>query len=385
MRASSALLKRNVVHTRNMSNEFSSLHELTPLRIGGPPKEAHHQLLVRKYIGAIIYILSGATQPLLMTIVKTAGLADPTCQVYMLAYYLGPSMLSLLVCAGSNHVQVPMIMILKASGIALIDIIAQATNYTGATLAGPTIFAIIYSSVTVWTAIYSRIIFRRKLRMPQWIGIFIVFGGLAITAKNSVSVGPDIFHGAVLVIIGSSLHAMTYVLSEAIMGSHSTSSCEKISVEMNCAIQGVIASAVFLLWQIVYTRSHFEDKFFLPMKEAGTSIEKAFMILISLSVSNLVHAYSFFYTLKHFPGGASSAGIMKGVQAVLVFIFSSLIYCGSIGGDEMCFSTVKFISLVIVIGGVLLYSAATDIHGSGTNRLSKLEDAHFKEGTHVVV
>ena len=36
--------------------------------------------------------------------------------------------------------------------IALWDISSTSLNYTGASLSGPTIFAIIYSSVTIWTA-----------------------------------------------------------------------------------------------------------------------------------------------------------------------------------------------------------------------------------------
>ena len=34
--------------------------------------------------GAVLYVASGVVQPLLMTVAKDAGLADPTCQVYML-------------------------------------------------------------------------------------------------------------------------------------------------------------------------------------------------------------------------------------------------------------------------------------------------------------
>ena len=47
-----------------------------------------------------------------------------------------------------------------------------------------------------------------------------------------------------------------------------------------------------------------------------------------------------------------SAGVMKGLQAVLVFVASHLIYCGRTGGTEMCFTTGKFLSLVTVTGGV---------------------------------
>ena len=98
--------------------------------------------------------------------------------------------------------------------IALIDICAQAMNYTGATMAGPTIFAIIYSSVTVWAALYSRLLLSRKMNYTQWGAVFVVFLGLLITAFNSVALGPGVFRGSCLVVFGSSLHAMTYVLSE---------------------------------------------------------------------------------------------------------------------------------------------------------------------------
>lgn len=305
-----------------------------------------------KFIVASIYILSGATQPLLMTLVKSAGLADKTCQLYMLAYYFGPSLLFFHLFNSTISVKV----FGKVACIAVIDIFAQSLNYTGAALAGPTLFTIIYSSVTIWTAVYSRCMIGRKLNYFQWIGIFVVFIGLAVTATDSVSIGPDIFHGALLVIFGSSMHAMTYVLSEAIMGPSS----HRISVEVNCAIQGLIAFTVYSSWQIIYTRPRFQELVKDPMEESGTSPLKAILILLSLSFSNLIHAYSFFYTLNNFPGGATSAGIMKGVQAVLVFIFSAFIYCGRMGGEEMCFSMSKFISLMIVITGMLTFSASTD-------------------------
>ena len=359
MRSRSTLVKRHINrHETSIPKEPTS--EMSPL--------SDHHGIQSKWIAtmiiAAIYILSGATQPLLMTLVKNAGLGDKICQVYMLGYYLGPALVSFTLCS-PNYNPPPSAMLIKASAIALIDIIAQATNYTGATMAGPTIFAIIYSSVTVWTAVYSRILLGRRLRFLQWIGILVVFGGLAITATNSVSVGPDVFQGALLVVFGSSLHAMTYVLSEAIMVK------ESLSVQMNCAVQGIVACGVFLSWQLLYTRVHFHDRLEIPMANAGTSIPKAIGILLSLSASNLVHALSFFYTLKHFPGGATSAGVMKSLQAVLVFVFSSIVYCGSIGGDEMCFSVVKLISLLVVIGGVLLFMTAAGWNTNMSTSTSK--------------
>ena len=42
---------------------------------------------------AAFYVLSGCSQPLIMALCKNAGLADPSCQLYMLFYSLGPSII----------------------------------------------------------------------------------------------------------------------------------------------------------------------------------------------------------------------------------------------------------------------------------------------------
>lgn len=328
---------------------------------------------------ATLYVLSGSTQPLLMTIVKESGLGDPTCQLYMLFYYLGPALVSFTLCIPSRRISNddnkgtswPKRHILtKSAGIALIDIIAQAMNYTGSTFCGPTIFAIIYSSVTIWTALYSRIILARTLNRIQWIGVFVVFAGLAITAWDSVALGSQVLRGALLVFMGSSLHAMTYVLSEAIMTKRTAGKGrlhdgnEELDVSTNCAVQGVVACLVYLTWQCVYTLPRLQERIVLPAQQSGTSLMNALLILSSLGGANLIHALTFFYTLKCFPGGATSAGVMKGLQAVLVFVFTSVVYCGrngeDDGGDEMCFTRIKFISLVVVVGGVMIFAIGTD-------------------------
>ena len=95
------------------------------------------------------------------------------------------------------------------------------------------------------------------------------------------------------------------------------------------------------------------------MQEGGTTVWQGLGILSIFAVANLVHSITFYHTLLHFPGGATSAGVMKGLQAVLVFVFTDLAYCGRTGGEEMCFTIAKFISLVTVVGGVILFGVAT--------------------------
>ena len=332
------------------------------------------------------YVLSGVIQPILMAIAENAGIANAKCQIYMFFYYFGPFIGSFILVFSDHSNSIPSLKnSIKAAVIAMFDLSAQSLNYTGAALAGPTIFAIIYSSVTVWTAVLSRIILNRYMSTMQWLGVVIVFLGLVITGLDSIALGPKVYHGALLIIFGSAWHALTYVLSESIMTSPKTNNNDlenddaPLSSVMNCCIQTGTAMTFNLIWQITFTRTHFHELVMIPMKEHHTSFSHAILIFTFIGLANLVHALSFFHTLKHFPGGATSAGVGKGLQAVLVFVATSLFICGKFGGNEMCFSFIKFLSLVSVLSGVFLFGKATakaeksNVANTNTNALKTKE------------
>lgn len=140
-----------------------------------------------------------------------------------------------------------------------------------------------------------------------------------------------------------------------------------ISIRANCAIQGIVATVALLFWQLVYTLPRLSPLILDPMAKAGTTPLRALAILGAIAVANLLHSVTFFTTLKHFPGGATSAGALKGLQAVLVFAASSVVLCGRWGGVEMCWSTAKGLSLVVVVCGILLYGTFTEKGRRTTN------------------
>ena len=78
-------------------------------------------------------------------------------------------------------------------------------------------------------------------------------------------------------------------------------------------------------------------------------------LLCIFSFISFIHSITFFHTLCHFPGGATSAGVFKALQVVLIFVFTDWVYCGRIGGEEMCFSKAKFFSLITIAGGAILH------------------------------
>lgn len=324
------------------------------------PKEVVPQHSSRNLISPMVnsggFILSGCFQPILMTICKNAGLGDPIAQVYMFFYALGPALV-VFPLLWERDSWPHKVLIWKAVGITLFDIIATCINYAGAAKAGPTIFSIVYSSVTVWTAIYSQLFLGRSMNGWQWAAVLTVFGGLTITAIDSLQLGGDVVEGLFMVIIGSALHALTYVMCEAVM----TVGEDKLSVKQNCAIQATAATILFFIWQIVYTVPRFEETIWAPMQAAETSVSRAFIVLGLFAFVSLIHTVTFYETLL-LPGGSTTSGVMKGLQAVLVFVFTHWAFCGRTGGDEMCFTMSKFFSLITVAGGVMCYGAATQKH-----------------------
>lgn len=408
---------------------LSSAKTLVPTK----RKKADHTTMMDKHpspswvlTNALFYVMSGVTQPILMAYASHAGLANPKAQLYMLFYYIGPALAAFSLRCRCSHKKTKAneettqllsndmqtkrysnnstqddasinissssliqeeehwpstFLLLKASGIAIFDIFAQSMVYTGNNLAGPTVFAIIYSSVTIWAAIFSRILLSRSLVVFQWAGVCLVVVGLALTAIDSKTVGKNVFAGAILILVGSSFHGLTYVMSERIMtpspiirsvsGIHKEP--EHLSIKANCAVQGIVAMVVFLLWQIFYTLPRIEPLILVPMREAGTTALHALIILVTITLANYVHSITFYVTLRHFPGGATSAGVLKGLQAVLVFAVSAMILCERWGGNEMCWSNSKGISLVVVVSGIMIYGTFTEKKGNMKERRKEEE------------
>ena len=209
------------------------------------------------------------------------------------------------------------------------------------------------------------------MNKSQWMAVITVFGGLTITATDSLQLGHSVMKGLFLVTFGSALHALTYIASEVVMTTTTTTNDTTtaiLTVEQNCAVQSTTGATVFFLWQLLYTLPNYDKVLKVPMEQSGTTVLMGIIILCLFGITNLIHSLAFYHTLAYFPGGATSAGVMKGFQAVLVFVVTHLAFCGKTGGEEMCFSTTKWIALIIVTGGVIWYGKATTRTTTETGR-----------------
>lgn len=346
---------------------------------GGDEEKPANPCLVAVFV--FVFLASGVCQPLVMSQIKYSGLADKTAQLYMVPYYFG------MACVGFLYICLPskrwcQYKVWKPVLISYVDIVGQVLNYTGNGMAGSGLFAVIYASVSIWCGVLSWIVGLRKLTILQWITIFIVFGGLAIAAADAKSGGSEVLSGVILIIIGSILHAVMYVACEyvAVRGGD-----EKIPPHINASSMGINATVVFFAWNMAYTLPRWDNLIGEPVKQAAKfDLAEPWMLallVVAVALFNFVHSATFYFLLKWL--GSVSCALMKGIQAVAVFVVADPIFCNrnegiilsnttvngttvitvkedlTHGDKAQCYTTYKWISLAVVVGGVMAYVVVT--------------------------
>jgi len=199
----------------------------------------------------------------------------------------------------------------------------------------------------------------RLLTVRQWASIFVVFLGLCLTAWSNPSQSKQsvqVAWGTICILVGSCMHGGFYVMSDAIMQPVNEATRRHFLYPREItALQSAVACSCLGLWQIFYTVPRWKQLIQTPLEDAATTNWEASMLLLSFAGANTVHASTFYFTIANYPGGSTSAGVFKGLQAVLVFVAAHWMFCGA-DRPEMCWSLSKMVSLVLVVCGVSVYN-----------------------------
>ena len=297
------------------------------------------------------YVLSGVLQPLVLEVLNYNGSCEHSTMLFVLPNYLGMASVYFApqnedykgISNGINSNNIRSISLL-----CLLDIVSQTLNLTGLVFAGSLLFTILYSSCTIWTAIFSYVILNRSLHPMQWLSVITVVCGLAVASLGSLSEGEYVIEGGAMIITGSIIHSLTYILSEKMMLQLN----DPLSPETISYTMGIFGTIVYSCWQIFYTIPNFKV---LVIDQIASHNGNVYVIIPSfllLICINFVHAYCFFHLLGSV--GSTTTGVLKGVQTVIVFVGSHFAFCSL--QSSQCFTPQKGISLAVVVIGVLGYS-----------------------------
>ena len=219
--------------------------------------------------------------------------------------------------------------------VSFVDFFAMSLNTVGIYYLGSAKYQLVYSSVVVFTAMFSRIFIGRKLRLRQWMSLFLIVFGLAVSSTPRKE--PVSFVGLGFTACGTIMFALEYVMHEFFL--------KNVQPEQMGVYMGMFSGIWTLIYINVYALRNVEG---VTVKLDQT----AYVLYLVLILGSLGHSWSYFRLVKGV--GATYVGILQAVRAISVFFASSLLFCAA---DALqCFTSLKFVSSMIVVTGVILFA-----------------------------
>ena len=304
---------------------------------------------------------------------------------------------------------------------------------------GGTIFVILYNSCPIWTTLLSWIFLEKfSISWISLVGILLVTFGVIINVFGNKLLPREeeeeelneetipspsssrIFTGSIIILVGSLLHSLMFVLSDLTLRPSCTTHKDSISMGVSPSkpnlsqigqsdsgrkneitrhavvpsgfmwsfCLGTIEAVVMLLWVIIGVYLYgFRDEENQSATEdshstydgtpsdgdnASTYIARFALGFVLLLVVDAIHAATFFSILQHV--GAVGSALLKGVQVIVVVALTSIFFC-SPRDESQCLTYVKVYSVVFVSLGVFCYGIG---NSSSFHRGKKDESDHLR-------
>lgn len=245
-------------------------------------------------------------------------------------------------------------------GLAAVDLLSGVCITFGLLSVGGGTYVVIYSSVTAWTALLSWVVLRKPLSKRQVSAVALLCAGLALNtfshaapedadthaagnhAEHSAASSLQFAVGVVVLLAGSVLHSLMFVLSELLLQRAGPA----YSSWTLCAEMGRIEAVALVCWNVLLVVTSSVD--------APASGVWEWLPLLALTACNAVHAASFFLLLGAL--GSVSSAMMKGAQMVAVWIVAAALFCDK--EHSQCFTPPKAASVAVVVVALVAYAKA---------------------------
>jgi len=204
----------------------------------------------------------------------------------------------------------------------LFDFTANVFCIIGLIYAGSGIYQVIYSAVTVFSALLRRIFLQYSLSQQQWLAIIIVAFGISMSAmgQTSASEAFNVMIGILFTLMGTLFMSLVYVLNEYLM----TRGPNPAPPRELCTTIGIFGSLFCLAYIILYPLRNFDEIVVKNVVEHNGNILVILCCYFLLVLSSFLHSWSFYYLMRS--EGAVSTGILQPLRAVIVFFTSAIFF-----------------------------------------------------------
>ena len=334
----------------------------------------------------IVYVGTGVLQPLIVdTLRMSSCLGRKSLLLPTLAKTTGMALVGLLSTRADRST---LRHLLRTSAdfsrslllAAVVDLISGMLLTGGILLTGGAIFVVLYNSCPAWTAILSKYFLGRSLTSKQSIGVLVVVLGLICnvfgTTEQLSGKGkqdqhlPTVILGSGIVLMGCILHSAFFVISDrSLRGGRPGKSGDCHGPSKGCGsdnaavISPPLWSSCLGSMEVTVMATYILSSVSMRgFQEEGKSSDicpapdfvKGFTFMLLVDA---FHSAAFFLMLKQI--GAVGSALLKGIQSVAVVILSAIFFCPH--EEAQCITTVKSISVVLVLSGTFLYAAGSTV------------------------
>lgn len=263
---------------------------------------------------------------------------------------------------------------------ALFDLIGTSLNYVGMILSYPSSFQMLRGSVIVFTAALSIVILRQRPKPFQWLGIFIIIGGLVIVGIGDLlyteedlcqvleieanatvrpastyctpsKLGSNPLVGDIIIIVGEVFHAFQFIYEEYVLGKYNLPPLQVVGYE---GIFGFSTIGI-LLWPMyfIYTGESFglgPELRFEDAIDGFTQIANSASIL-GWTFGNMISIACF-----NFAGITVTKELTSTTRAVLDNIRQIFIWVFSLSFGWQSFNPLTPVGFVVLIVGMWIYN-----------------------------
>lgn len=169
----------------------------------------------------------------------------------------------------------------------VIDVSATTMTLFGQILCGSGIYIVIYSSLTIWSAIGSRVLMRRVFHWMQILGICVVTVGLAISGAAQFATGSlEVIVGVIITLTGTILHSCVYWLNEFFNFRFG------VNMQIICGYSGLYGVCLYILYELCRVIPNYEAMVVDPVLEHKGVWWQIVLLYAALVAVDLLHMYS---------------------------------------------------------------------------------------------
>ncbi|KAK8795843.1 hypothetical protein WA171_003810 [Blastocystis sp. BT1] len=230
---------------------------------------------------------------------------------------------------------------------AILDISGYVIRTIGMVYCGSGLFQVAFSSVAIFSAIYSRVILKTFITPLQWFGIVVVTVGLVVSPFSSNTSGSSPITGILLTLLGAQFYAISYIVNEYIIRVPGNKGSKEI-----CKQVGLINTFLCFIVICVDTIPNRDVLVYQPIAVKKATVRKVFEAMGMYIISHIIHSYALYSIQGSL--GAIWTGLLQCIRACVVFLSSHYLYCST--DPNQCLTTSKIVSTILVCVGIFIFT-----------------------------